>query len=100
MGKSSVRTKIDKLAQLATSPEPAPIPAIVASVAAANPIAAATSETDTKITEDIDAQIRRLRQVLSLMAPETGSVAFGSARRVTSRVPITERIRLLTEYRR
>ena len=50
--------------------------------------------------EDIDAQIRRLRQILTLMAPETGSVALGSSRRPTSHVPITERVRLLTEYRR
>jgi 3-oxoacyl-ACP reductase-like protein len=99
MGKSSVRTKIDKMEQLATTSEAAHVPPIATSVASASQ-AALASEADPKITEDIDAQIRRLRQVLSLMAPETGSVAFGSARRPTTRVPVTERIRLLTEYRR
>lgn len=60
----------------------------------------ASDEPNTKVSDEIDAQIRRLRQVLTLMAPETGSVAFGSARRATSKMPITERVRLLTEYRR
>jgi hypothetical protein len=57
-------------------------------------------DVSSKIGDDIEAQIRRLRQVLTLMAPETGSVALGSSRRATSHVPITERVRLLTEYRR
>lgn len=52
------------------------------------------------VGDDIEAQIRRLRQVLLLMSPETGSVALGSSRRATSHMPITERVRLLTEYRR
>jgi hypothetical protein len=59
-----------------------------------------TPDASLKVGEDIDAQIRRLRQILTLMAPETGSVALGSSRRPTSHVPITERVRLLTEYRR
>ena len=58
------------------------------------------SPPSSRIGDDIEAQIRRLRQVLTLMAPETGSVALGSSRRVTSQMPITERVRLLTEYRR
>jgi hypothetical protein len=99
MGKSSVRTKIDKLEQLAARSDAAPVAPNVPALTAAGP-AAEPAETDARITEDIDAQIRRLRQVLSLMAPETGSVAFGSARRATSKMPITERVRLLTEYRR
>jgi hypothetical protein len=57
-------------------------------------------DANAKVGEDIDAQIRRLRQILTLMAPETGSVALGSSRRTTSHMPITERVRLLTEYRR
>jgi hypothetical protein len=56
--------------------------------------------TPNKVSEEIDAQIRRLRQVLTLMAPETGSAALGSARQPASRMPIGERMRLLTEYRR
>jgi hypothetical protein len=58
------------------------------------------SPPNTKVSEEIDAQIRRLRQILTLMAPETGSVALGASRRTTSHMPITERVRLLTEYRR
>jgi len=74
------------------------------SSAAAEKLAAAEPEQaaqpSSRIGDDIEAQIRRLRQVLILMAPETGSVALGSSRRVTSQMPITERVRLLTEYRR
>jgi len=63
-------------------------------------IAQSSSPASSRIGDDIEAQIRRLRQVLLLMAPETGSVALGSSRRATSQMPITERVRLLTEYRR
>jgi len=83
MGKSSVTKKIDTAAK----------PVVPAETA--GPV-----EASTIVAEDIEAQIRRLRQILTLMAPETGSVALGSARRTTSKMPITERVRLLTEYRR
>jgi hypothetical protein len=49
---------------------------------------------------DIDSQIARLRQVLTLMAPETGSSALGAMRRAAPHVPLADRVRLLTEYRR
>ena len=68
--------------------------------APAEPDMPADASANAKVSEEIEAQIRRLRQILTLMAPETGSVALGSSRRTTSHMPITERVRLLTEYRR
>lgn len=55
---------------------------------------------DEKVSEHIDAQVARLRQILTLMAPETGSSALGSIRRAAPNMPLAERVRLLTEYRR
>ena len=53
-----------------------------------------------KVSEQIDAQIARLRQILVLMAPETGSAALGAIRQAAPNMPLAERVRLLTEYRR
>jgi hypothetical protein len=61
---------------------------------------ARTTRDDPKVAEEIDAQIARLRQILVLMAPETGSSALGAMRKAAPRVPLAERVRLLTEYRR
>jgi hypothetical protein len=61
---------------------------------------ARTTKDDPKVTEEIDAQIARLRQILVLMAPETGSSALGAMRKAAPRMPLAERVRLLTEYRR
>ena len=62
--------------------------------------AARTTNDDPKVAEEIDAQIARLRQILVLMAPETGSSALGAMRKAAPRMPLAERVRLLTEYRR
>lgn len=62
--------------------------------------AARTTKDDPKVAEEIDAQIARLRQILVLMAPETGSSALGAMRKAAPRMPLAERVRLLTEYRR
>ena len=59
-----------------------------------------TTKEDPKVAEEIDAQIARLRQILVLMAPETGSSALGAMRKAAPRMPLAERVRLLTEYRR
>lgn len=61
---------------------------------------AKTTKDDPKVAEEIDAQIARLRQILALMAPETGSSALGAMRKAAPRMPLAERVRLLTEYRR
>ncbi|HVZ12844.1 MAG TPA: hypothetical protein VG894_00110 [Bauldia sp.] len=58
------------------------------------------ADADEPVAKDIDSQIARLRQVLTLMAPETGSSALGAMRRAAPHVPLSERVRLLTEYRR
>ncbi len=61
---------------------------------------ARTTKDDPKVAEEIDTQIARLRQILVLMAPETGSSALGAMRKAAPRMPLAERVRLLTEYRR
>jgi hypothetical protein len=57
-------------------------------------------DAEESVARDIDSQIARLRQVLTLMAPETGTSALGAMRRAAPHVPLSERVRLLTEYRR
>lgn len=59
-----------------------------------------TTDAGPKVSEEIDAQIARLRQILVLMAPETGSSALGAMRSAAPHVPLAERVRLLTAYRR
>jgi hypothetical protein len=59
-----------------------------------------TTAENAKVSEEIDAQIARLRQILVLMAPETGSAALGAIRQAAPNMPLAERVRLLTEYRR
>jgi hypothetical protein len=59
-----------------------------------------TTADDEKVSEQIDIQIARLRQILALMAPETGSSALGAMRAAAPNVPLADRVRLLTEYRR
>jgi len=58
-----------------------------------------TAESE-QVSEQIDAQIARLRQILVLMAPESGSSALGAMRTAAPNMPLAERVRLLTEYRR
>jgi len=57
-------------------------------------------DADEPVAKDIDSQVARLRQILTLMAPETGSSALGAMRRAAPHVPLSERVKLLTEYRR
>jgi hypothetical protein len=59
-----------------------------------------TTAEDEKVSEQIDVQIARLRQILSLMAPETGSSALGAMRKAAPTMPLADRVKLLTEYRR
>jgi hypothetical protein len=59
-----------------------------------------TTAEDAKVSEQIDVQIARLRQILALMAPETGSSALGAMRRAAPTMPLADRVKLLTEYRR
>lgn len=59
-----------------------------------------TTADDEKVSEQIDIQIARLRQILVLMAPETGSSALGAMRKSAPNMPLAERVKLLTEYRR
>ena len=50
--------------------------------------------------EDIDAQIARLREILILMAPESGAQALGAMRQAAPDAPLSERVRALSSYRR
>jgi hypothetical protein len=59
-----------------------------------------TTAENEQVSEEIDAQIKRLRQILLLMTPETGSVALGAIRKAAPDMPLADRVRLLTEYRR
>ena len=49
---------------------------------------------------DLDAQIARLREILVLMAPETGTSALGAMRDAYPDAPLSARVRALNEYRR
>jgi hypothetical protein len=44
---------------------------------------------------DIDAQVTRLREVLTLMAPETGASALGAMRRLAPDLPLSARAKAL-----
>jgi hypothetical protein len=48
---------------------------------------------------DIDAQVARLREILTLMAPESGSAALGAMRRAAPNLPFAERIKALGTQR-
>ena len=48
----------------------------------------------------LDEQITRMRELLRLMAPETGSAALGAIRRAFPEVPLPDRVSVLAEYRR
>ena len=48
----------------------------------------------------LDEQIARMREMLRLMAPETGSAALGAIRRAFPEVPLPQRVSVLAEYRR
>ena len=48
----------------------------------------------------LDEQIARMRELLRLMAPETGSAALGAIRRAFPEVPLTDRVSMLADFRR
>jgi hypothetical protein len=45
--------------------------------------------------KDIDAQIARLREILRLMTPESGSAALGALRRAAPEMPLRERVKAI-----
>lgn len=45
--------------------------------------------------QDVDAQVARLRAILKMMAPETGSQALGALRHAAPRMPLAERIKAI-----
>ncbi len=49
---------------------------------------------------EINRQIARLRELLDLMGPETGSQALGAMRKAAPNIPLAERVRALSSYRR
>jgi hypothetical protein len=50
---------------------------------------------ETEYDADIDAQVARLREILKLMAPESGSAALGAMRRAAPHLPLAERVKAL-----
>lgn len=49
---------------------------------------------------ELDEQIARMRELLQLMGPETGSSALGAIRRAFPDAPLAARVGVLSEYRR
>ena len=47
----------------------------------------------------LDEQIARMRELLLLMAPETGSAALGAIRRAFPEAPLAARVSALSTYR-
>jgi hypothetical protein len=60
----------------------------------------ARSAEEAHADENIDEQIRRLREILVLMAPESGSSALGAMRAAAPDVPLRERVTALNAFRR
>ena len=58
------------------------------------------SADDAKFNSELDEQVKRLRQMLVLMAPETGSSALGAMRKAFPDSPLRARVRALEDYRR
>lgn len=54
---------------------------------------------ETVYDADIDAQVARLREILKLMAPESGSAALGAMRRAAPHLPLAERVKALGGHR-
>lgn len=50
--------------------------------------------------KEIDRQVARLRELLEMMGPETGSSALGAMRKAAPQLPLAERVRALSSYRR
>jgi hypothetical protein len=47
----------------------------------------------------MDDQIARMRAMLKLMAPESGSMALGAIRRAFPDAPLSQRVQVLKDYR-
>jgi hypothetical protein len=60
----------------------------------------AKSAEETSSDEYIDEQIKRLREILVLMAPESGSTALGAMRAAAPDAPLQERVTALNAFRR
>jgi hypothetical protein len=50
--------------------------------------------------KEIDRQVARLRELLEMIGPETGSSALGAMRKAAPQLPLAERVRALSSYRR
>ena len=48
---------------------------------------------------ELDEQIARMREMLTLMAPGTGATALGAMREAFPDVPLSDRVRALKTYR-
>jgi len=55
---------------------------------------------DPEFNSELDEQVTRLREMLVLMAPETGSSALGAMRKAFPDSPLRARVRALEDYRR
>jgi hypothetical protein len=57
------------------------------------------AKADTQYQAELEEQILRMREMLKLMAPETGSMALGAIRKAFPEAPLTTRVLALKDYR-
>jgi hypothetical protein len=58
------------------------------------------SEEELEADREIDRQVARLRELLAMIGPETGSTALGAMRKAAPDVPLAERVKVLSAIRR
>ena len=58
-----------------------------------------SDDSEAEYETDVDAQVARLREVLALMAPESGSSALGATRKAATGLPRAERVKILANHR-
>jgi hypothetical protein len=56
-------------------------------------------ENDPDYDDNVEAQVERLRDLLKLMAPDSGTAALGAMRKAAPHVPLSERVKALAAYR-
>lgn len=64
-----------------------------------NKYLALPDETDPDYHPSVEDQVERLRDILKLMAPESGTAALGAMRKAAPQLPLAERIKALSAYR-
>lgn len=58
------------------------------------------TQEDLEADREIDRQVARLRELLAMIGPETGSSALGAMRKAAPDVPLADRVKALSTHRR